>query len=169
MTLSINTNRALFTISSTLLDSFIASPASYTDIKIQIYQNDVVNSTIKTYTSTNLITSSTDVATIAGVEYINPSFLNASEFVQGVYDIIVTLTSPSQIQTDEGCFYVENGLKCQIDDILVNESKSIEERILEGLKYQSLISATDCVCKCKEKIQLYLNLIKSISNQCQTC
>lgn len=169
MTLTVNTSRTQITINEPLLDLFIATPINYTKVDIQIFQNSIITSTTKTYTPTSLITNVTDVATVAGVEYINPSFFGASEFVQGVYDVIVTLTSPSQIQTSEGCLYVENGLKCQVDEVLVDTTLTIQERILQGLKYQSLISSQECPCECKKKIELYLNLVDSLSNNCTSC
>jgi len=168
MTLTINSGRTQFSILSSLLNSFIGSPSSYTKIEIKIFQNTTETSTIKTYTSVSPITSSTDVATIAGLEYINPSFLGATEFVQGVYNVIVILTSVSGIQTDEGCIYVENGLKCDVDEYLLNSSVNILERVLAGLKYQSLISSEECPCKCDKKIKIYNSLI-DINNTCQGC
>jgi hypothetical protein len=152
-----------------LLDLFIATPASYTSVEVKIFQNSTTASTTKTYTPASLITGVTDVATNAGVETISPSFFGATEFVQGVYDIVVTLKSTSAIQNDEGCLYVENGLKCQVDTYLLDETITVNERVLEGLKYQSLASSADCPCKCKEKIELYLNLIDNLTNKCKTC
>lgn len=168
MTLSINSGRTQISILSTLLNSFIASPASYTDVKVQIYFNDTTISTTETYSSTRLITGSTPVSTSGGLEYINPAFLSGTEFLQGVYNIKVTLTSLSEIQTDEGCLYVENGLKCDIDEYLLNSSVDILERVLAGIKYQSLISVTECPCKCDKKIKIYNNLV-DINNTCQGC
>lgn len=169
MTLSINSpTNTQISILSTLLNSFISSPASYTDIKVQIYFNSTSASTTETYSSTRLITSSTPVSTSGGLEYINPSFLSASIFSQGVYHIVVTLTSSSEILTDEGCLYVENGLKCDVDEYILNSSVDILERVLAGIKYQSLISATECPCKCDKKIKIYNNLI-DINNTCQGC
>ena len=170
MTLTIdNTTRANIIIASTILDDFITAPASYTNIKIQIYQNSITDSVTETYTDSDPIDATTNVATVAGTEYINPAFFGATEFVQGVYHVIVTLTDDSSIQTDEGCIYVENGLKCLVDDYLINEKPTVQERILQGLKYQSLISATECPCKCDKKTELYLDLIDSLTNKCTTC
>ena len=76
MTLTVNTSRTQISILSTLLNSFIASPASYTNIKVQMYFNSTSASTTETYSSTRLITSSTPVSTSGGLEYINPSFLS---------------------------------------------------------------------------------------------
>lgn len=169
MILVTNTARTQITITSDLLNLFITSPSSYTSVEVKIFQNSTTTSTTKTYTPTSLITSSTDVSTVSGIEYINPSFFGTTEFVQGVYDVIVTLNSSTRIQTEEGCLYVENGLKCQVDTLLVDETKTIQERILEGLKYQSLVSSAECPCKCKDKVELYLNLVDSITNKCHTC
>jgi hypothetical protein len=169
MVLTIDTNRTQITIVDTLLDLFIATPASYTKVDVQIFHNSSTTSTTKTYTSLAPIGATGDVVTIADVEYINPSFFTAVEFVQGVYYVVVTLTSSSQIQTSEGCLYVENGLKCQVDTLLLDETKTIQERVLEGLKYQSLVSSAECPCKCKDKIELYLNLVNTITNKCKTC
>lgn len=168
MTLSINND--LITIESTLLDDFIATPAGYENIVISIYHNNTISSVSETYDSLTPITGSTNVATNAGVETISPDFLTASTFTQGVYKIKIALRSSTQIQTDEGCLYVENGLKCLIDDVLLDETKSMAERVLTGLKYNMLLDVANCDCKCDKYIELYNNLITLTSgSKCQSC
>lgn len=170
MSLTINTSRTLMTIESTLLDSFIASPASYTNVKVTIYKNSTTTSTTEIYTNADPITTTTNVASNGDVETILPTFFGVGNttFEQGVYHVVVSLLSPSESSTEEYCLYVENGLKCLVDDVLIDESKDVKNRILEGLKYQSLVSSTECPCKCGQKIELYLNLIDSIDN-CTAC
>ena len=168
MTLTINTGRTQISILDSLLNAFLIAPANYTGIDIQIYYNSTTSSVTETYSAAVPITTSTPVASITGLEYINPSFFGATIFEQGVYHILITLTSDSEIETSEGCLYVENGLKCDVDEYLLNPSVDILERVLAGIKYQSLISATECPCKCDKKIKIYNNLI-DINNTCQGC
>jgi hypothetical protein len=169
MTLSINSpTNTIITIVDTLLNDFIAAPASYTDIDIQIYFNSTTSSTTETYTDADPITTSTNIASNSGVETVNPAFFGGTSFEQGIYHFIITLTSESEIETSEGCLYVEDGLKCDVDEYILNSSVDILERVLAGIKYQSLISATECPCKCDKKIKIYNNLI-DINNTCQGC
>lgn len=168
MILTINTARTLITIESTLLDSFVAAPASYTNITITGYFNDTATGITETYTSAIPITAVTNVATNAGVETINPSFFSTTEFAQGVYRFYIVLISPTTIETDEGCIYVENGLKCNVDTYMLDETKTVNERVFAGLKYRALSSDVDCPCKCDNLIELYNNLNELLTN-CKTC
>lgn len=170
MTLSINTGRTQISILSTLLNSFISSPASYTDIKVQMYFNSTSASTTETYSSTRLITSSTPVSTSGGLEYINPSFLSTSIFAQGVYHIVVTLTSSSEILTDEGCLLVQDTIACDVNTYRLDTSHTLQERIDAGLSYYMLTKSQDCVCGCDNLIEIYNNLVTTLANNtCTTC
>jgi hypothetical protein len=171
MTLSINSPaNTQITISSTLLNSFIASPASYTDVKVQMYFNSTSASTTETYTSTRLITSSTPVSTSAGLEYINTSFLNTSVFAQGVYHIVVTLTSSSEILTDEGCLFVEDDIACDVNTYRLLSTVDLNKRLNAGLDYYMLTKSQDCSCGCDNLIEIYNNLVTTLANNtCSTC
>lgn len=169
MVLSINSpTNTIITIVSDELNAFIASPGSYIDIDIQIFLNSTTDSTTETYSSTSLITGATNVRTSGGTETIVPAFFDGTEFEQGVYHVLITLTSEEEILTDEGCLYIEDGLKCDVDEHLLDESVNILTRVLNGLKYNSLISAAECPCKCDKKIEIYNDLI-DLSNTCQGC
>lgn len=169
MTLSINSNRTQISILDTLLNTFIATPGNYIDIDVQIYFNSITDSTTKTYSSTSLITGITDVSTSAGLEYINPSFFGGTEFAQGVYHIIVTLTSESEIQTSEGCLFVENTIACDVNDYRLDTTHTIYERINVGLDYYMLTKSQSCTCGCNNLIEIYNNLIIKMANTCATC
>lgn len=170
MTLSINTSRTQISILSTLLNSFISNPASYTNVKVQIYFNSISTSTTETYSSTRLITSSTPVSTSGGLEYINPSFLTTTEFAQGVYHIAVTLTSPSEILTDEGCIFVEDNIACDVNTYRLDSTHTLQERIDAGLNYYMLTKSQDCPCGCDNLIEIYNNLVTTLANNtCATC
>jgi hypothetical protein len=169
MILSINTNRTLITIQSTLLDLFIATPSSYTSVEVKIFQNSTTASTTETYSSTRLITSSTPVSTVAGLEYINPSFLSTTIFAQGVYHIVVTLTSPSEILTDEGCIFVSTTLPCDVNTYRLDTTHTLPERIDAGLNYYMLTKSQDCPCGCDNLIEIYNNLVTTLTNNCTTC
>jgi len=168
MTLSINTARTVLTISSTLLDLFVATPASYVNITVAGYVSDPDTATTETYSFSSLITASTNVRTSAGTETIVPAFFSATTFSEGVYKFVVTLTSEANVQTDEGCVFIHEDLKCTVDTNLLDETVPILERVLNGLKYQSLINTDECPCKCDEKMELYNNLIL-INEGCKTC
>ncbi len=170
MVLTINSGRTQISILSTLLNSFIASPASYTDIKVQMYFNSTSASTTETYSSTRLITSSTPVSTVAGLEYINTSFLGSSEFAQGVYHIVITLTSPSEILTDEGCILVSTTLPCDVNTYRLLSDVDLNKRLNVGLDYYMLTKSQDCPCGCNSLIEIYNNLITTLANNtCATC
>ncbi len=170
MTLSINTELTLIQITSTLLNSFITSPVSYTNITVEIWHNSVVTSTSEVYTSTVPITGSTNVSTVLGIEYINPSFLSTSIFAQGVYHIVVTLTSPSEILTDEGCLFVEDTVACDVNTYRLDTTHILQERIDAGLSYYMLTKSQDCPCGCDNLIEIYNNLVTTLANNtCATC
>ena len=170
MTLTINPALDLITVSSSLLDGFIASPISYTSLTVTIYHNSTETSVSEVYTDTDPITAITNVQTNAGVETIVPECLNMDTFTQGVYHVVISLKSSTQIQTEEGCLYVENGLKCLVDDYMLDETKSMEDRVLTGLKYNILLDVANCDCKCDKYIDLYNNLvILTGSEKCKTC
>ena len=166
--ISINTTRTIITIESTLLDSFIATPASYTNVVITgsiSGGSDVV----ETYSSTNLITAVTNVATNAGIETINPAFFTATEFVQGVYQFDIKLTSATTIEQETFCLFVENGLACSVNDYR-NLEKTLQEKLLVTSDYLLLKESTECACKCEQLVEIYNNLITTLSNQkCSTC
>lgn len=170
MNLSINTTRTLITVESTLLDSFISNPSNYVDIKIDGYFSNTDAPVSHIYTNLEPIGSTTSVATNGGIETILPDFFTTTEFAQGVYQFVITLTSDTEISVDQGCLYVENGLKCDVDDYLLDESKTLLERVLIGLKYKSLLDVSTCSCKCDKYIEIYNDLIDTFdSNTCKTC
>lgn len=167
--ITINSSRTVISIESDLLDLFVTNPASYTSVTVKIYKDSTTSSTDEVYTNASPITTLTNVATDGTNETILPSFLSLTEFGQGVYYITVNLLSSTTSSTEEHCLYVDNGLKCKVDSLLMDETKFVQERVLQGLKYQSLASSIECPCKCGQKIELYLNLIDSIDNNCTTC
>ena len=73
MTISINSTRTLITIASTVLDNFVAAPATYTDIVItgKYLSNDEVS---HTFSNTVPITTTTVVASDGAIETILPTF-----------------------------------------------------------------------------------------------
>lgn len=171
MVLSINSpTNTIITISSTLLDDFIATPASYTDIDIQIYFNSTTDSTTETYSNSVPITGVTNVATNAGVETINPAFFGATEFAQGIYHVVIALTSDAEIQTDEGCLFVEDTIACDVNTYRLDTTHTLQQRIDAGLDYYMLTKSQDCTCGCDDLTEIYNNLvIKLDSNPCTTC
>ena len=116
MTLTCNSDRTLITVSSTLLDDFIDAPEDYTNIEVKIYFNSTTVSTTETYTEDDPITTTTNVASNGGVETINPAFFTTTSFAQGIYHVVITLTSTDSIQTDEGCLFVEDTIACDVND-----------------------------------------------------
>ncbi len=170
MTLTIDSSRTSITIDSTLLDNFIANPGNYTNVAVRMYVSDISSYTEEVYDSSNPITSSTNVQTNGGVETIVPGFLNASEFAQGQYKVEVILTDSSGITTDQGCLFVEDTIKCDIDNLRSDVSLSDEEKVLLGLDYFLLSMTASCDCECDKLIDLYNNLILRISNNdCSGC
>lgn len=167
MVLSLNTAKTLMTISSTLLDDFIASPSSYTKITIQGYYNDTTTGITKEYDGGNLITSSTDVATNAGIETINPSFFSTTSFGQGVYHFVITLFG-TDIETDEGCIFSNVDLGCTVNDYREEETNQLK-KLNAGIDYFMLINTTECQCECNKLIEIYNNLIATVVNKCSTC
>ena len=170
MTLSINEDRTVITVVDSLLNSFIATPASYTDIDIQIYFNSTTDSTTETYSNSVPITGVTNVATNGGVETINPAFFGAIEFAQGIYHIVITLTSESEIETSEGCLFVEDGVACDINTYRLDTSHTLTERLNVGLDYYMLTKSQSCTCGCDNLIEIYNNLVLILDNNpCTTC
>jgi hypothetical protein len=169
MTLTINPARTLITVTSSLLDNFIATPAAYTKITIKGYFNNTASPVTKEYTSLIPITSSTDVATNAGVETINPSFFLTTEFVQGIYQFDITLTGSTSIEQESGCLLVEEDLACQVSDYR-NLDKTVQEKLMVMSDYFLLRNSQECPCKCEYLMTLYLNLLTTLeNNNCQTC
>ena len=170
MTLSVNSTRTLIEITDTLLNAFLLAPASYTNIEIKIYQNNATAATIETYSNAVPITAVTNIATIAGIEYANPSFFSATEFEQGVYHFIITLTSPTEIQTDEGCIFIEEDLACTINTYREEETIPFNTRLNAGINYFMLKNSQSCPCECEKLIDLYNSLITlTDSTTCKTC
>lgn len=140
MTLSANSpTNTVITISSTLLDNFIASPSSYSKIEITGKIN-CTGAVTKTYSSTSLITASTDVRTSGGVETIVPNFFSSTTFSNGVYGFEVALTNLSgSINKDNGCLFVDDGkIFCAID-------KDCTDKLMY---YYTLEKAHNCSCNC---------------------
>lgn len=167
MTVTINSLHTVLTLSSTLLNNFIGNEEDYTKITITGYFNDTETGVTETYDEDDPITSSTNVRTEAGVETLVPAFFTTTEFGEGVYHFLVTLYGET-IETDSGCIYVEDGLKCDVDDYMLDESIPILERVLAGLKYNSIVSSAECPCKCDQKIEIY-NSLTHIQDTCKTC
>lgn len=170
MTLSINNDRSQISIVDELLNDFIADPASYVDIDVQIFFNSTTDSTTETYSSTNLITDSTPVSTSGGLEYINPSFFGSTIFEQGVYHILIVLTSESQIETSEGCLFVEDTIACDINEYRLTSTIDLNKRLNVGIDYYMLTKSQSCTCGCDNLVEIYNNLITTIANNtCSTC
>lgn len=170
MTLSINNDRTQLFIESTILDDFIATPSDYTDVDIQIYFNSTTSSTTETYTDADPITTSTNVASNAGVETINPAFFGATEFAQGIYHFIITLSSESEIQTSEGCLFVEDTIACDVNTYRLLSTVDLNKRLNAGIDYYMLTQSQSCTCGCDNLIEIYNNLITTIANNpCTTC
>ena len=168
MILSINNLHTILTVSSTLLDDFIATPGDYTKITITGYFNDVDTGVTEEYDEDNLITSSTNVATSAGVETINPAFFTTTSFAQGVYHFLITLYG-TDIESDEGCIFVDDTLGCTIDDYRLEETNQFK-KLNAGIDYFILKNTANCQCNCNELIEIYNNLITQTSNSnCTTC
>lgn len=158
MILSINhPTNTIITISSTLLDNFIASPSSYTKIEITGKIN-CTGAVTKTYSSTSLITGSTDVRTSAGVETIVPNFFSTTAFANGVYGFEVALTSLSGNTTkDAGCLFVDEGsIFCAIDK---NDSTKLEY-------YYALEKGQNCSCNCTNLCDILTAIQDSTTNDC---
>lgn len=161
MTLSINVpTNTIITISSTLLDNFIASPSSYTEIEITGKIN-CAGAVTKTYTASSLITGSTDVRTSGGVETIVPNFFSATTFSNGVYGFEVALTNLSgSVTKDNGCLFVDNGdIFCAID-------KDCQDKLMY---YYTLEKSQNCSCNCANLCELLTAIQDSISNHDCNC
>lgn len=172
MTLTLNTTTcAAITIESTLLDDFIANPASYTNIVITAKYNDNAEIT-RIYTSINPIDATTDISTSGGVETVNPSLFDMTTFGQGVYSFDILLTAPSAVESEEGCIFVDcittgectGTLKKQIYEL----DQSDREFTFKAIQYQMLEQIGDCQCKCDKAYVIYENLVNSLKD-CKTC
>ena len=171
MNLSINSpTNTIITITSTLLNSFIAAPASFTDVTIQIFFNSTTTSTTETYTSADPITGSTNVATNAGVETILPAFFGGTEFAEGIYSILITLSSDEEILTDAGCLFVQDTIACDVNTYRLITTVDLNKRLSAGIDYYMLTQSQECVCGCDNLIEIYNNLVTTIANNtCSTC
>lgn len=170
MTLTINAGHTLITVVSTVLDTFIAAPASFTECVITGYYNSNTTSTIETYSSTVPITNLTNVATASGTEYFKAEFFGSSSFADGIYYFVVTLKGEAEIQTDEGCIFVDKNVACQVDDYRVNEKIDFNKRLMAVSDYYLLKNSQSCACKCSNLIDIYNSLAKQLENKkCQTC
>lgn len=158
MTLSINTpTNTIITISSTLLDSFIASPSSYTKIEITGKIN-CAGAVTKTYTASSLITGSTDVRTSGGVETIVPNFFSATTFSNGIYGFEVALTNLSgSVTKDNGCLFVDEGsIFCAID----------KDNLEKMMYYYTLQNAQNCSCNCTNLCDILTAIQDTTNNDC---
>lgn len=170
MTLSCNNNRTIITIQSDLLDDFIADESAYTDIKVQIFFNSTTASTTETYTEDDPITTTTNVASNGGVETINPAFFTTTSFAQGIYHVVITLTSTDSIQTDEGCLFVEDTIACDVNDYRLLSTVDLIKRLNVGIDYYMLTKSQLCTCGCDNLVEIYNNLITTVANNtCTTC
>lgn len=170
MTITYNSDRTLLTVSSTLLDDFIADETAYTNIKVQIFFNSTTSSTTETYTENTPITTTTNVASNGGVETINPAFFGVTEFAQGIYHVIITLTSGTQIETDEGCIFVEDTIACDVNEYRLLSTVDLNKRLNVGIDYYMLTKSQSCTCGCDNLVEIYNNLITTVANNtCTTC
>lgn len=170
MTISINSSFNLMTVTSDVLDSFIAAPANYIELSVKGYHNSTTSFKEEKYTVLNPITNLTNVATAAGIEYIKPEFFENSFFTDGVYHFVVTLKSENQILTEEGCIFVDKDFKCKLDEYRVNEKIPFEKRIFAVSDYFLLKNSSECQCKCGILIDIYNNLIDDFElKKCLTC
>ncbi len=170
MTLSINSGRTQISILDTLLNLFIATPGDYTDIDVQIFFNSTTSSTTKTYSVSVPITTSTPVSSVAGLEYINPSFFDTTIFEQGIYHFIITLTSESEIETSEGCLFVEDTIACDVNTYRLLTTVDLTKRLNAGIDYYMLTKSQSCTCGCDNLVEIYNNLITTVANNtCTTC
>ena len=174
MTITINESCTLITVSSTILDDFIAAPASYTDIKIKgtLLTNDGIT---KTYTDASPITAITDVATSGGVETILPTFFGDTNtvFSNGVFKFEITLTGGSSVATDDGCIFVDCAADSACTGAMLESIYNLDiddpDRALMLLDYNLLIRINDCQCKCDKAIAIYEHLNTKLGNTCISC
>lgn len=144
MTLS-NTTFTEIIISSTLLDSFIATPSNYTQIQVIGDITCSGTTTTKTYTPTSLITASTDVRTVSGVESIVPNFFGLTTFGNGIYSFTVELTSiTGNTLKDRGCLFIDLDVKCNIP------VDCLDKQML----HYTLTQAQSCDCDCKKLCEI---------------
>lgn len=163
MTLSINSNFDQITISSTLLDNFIADPSLYTSIAITGKLNCAETGTTYTYTSASPITDSTEVSTDSGTEYINPDFFSATTFADGVYGFSIVLTPlVGATSKESSCIFVDQFIACNIEPACKDKM----------LWHYILTNTQDCNCNCAKLCEFYNLIIEEetpIQSGCTSC
>jgi hypothetical protein len=170
MTISINSSFNLMTISSTALDTFVASPSNYIELSVKGYHNSTTSFKEEKYSVSNPITNLTNIATGSGIEYIKPEFFDNGVFTDGVYHFIFTFKSENEIVTEEACIFVDKDFKCKIDDYRINEVIPFEKRMFAVSDYFLLKNTSECQCKCGNLIEIYNNLIEDFDfKKCFTC
>lgn len=146
------------TIDSTLLNSFIAAPGTYTKVEV-IGTFNCTTVVTKTYSSTALIGATGDVITVAGVEKINPSMFSTTSFSNGVFGFTVKLYPLSGVaSTDSGCIFVDNTVACTI----------CTEDLQSMMYHYILTESQDCGCDCQKLCDMY-SLIKLNNSETEDC
>lgn len=160
MTLSINDSFNSITIVSTKLDAFIASPSSYSNIAIEGDLNCSGTTTTKTYSSTSLITGSTDVRTSGGTETIVPNFFGATVFENGVYSFTIKLkTLAGSTSSEKACLFVDNG-----DILCAIPTDCLDKQML----YYTLKNSFNCSCDCTQLCEMLETITETTVNcNCQ--
>lgn len=154
MVLTINTDCDQITITSTLLNNFIAAPSSYTKVEV-IGKYQCGTAIVKEYTSSSPIGATGDVITSGGTEYINPSFFSADDFSDGIYSITVKLYPLSGSPTsDAGCLFVDCNTLC---NICIDDLWSL-------LYHYTITNTQDCGCDCQKLCDMF-SLIKLASGE----
>lgn len=170
MTLTINEDRTVITVVSTLLTDFVGNEGDYTNIVIKIYFNSTTSSTSETYDEDNLITSVTNIFDDSGTNGINPAFFGTTEFAQGIYHVVIILTSEAEIQTSEGCLFVEDTIACDVNTYRLLTTVDLNKRLDAGIDYYMLTKSQSCTCGCDNLVEIYNNLITTVANNtCTTC
>ena len=168
MTLTLNTSTCdEITVASTILDDFIAAPASYISLLITATYNNG-EAVTRTYTDVSPITGTTDISTNAGVETINPSLFGMTTFSNGVYSFDFLLKSSGQTESEEGCIFVDciptgeciGSIKKQIYELDVTD----KEFAILAASYDLLSKIGECQCKCDKAYTIYENLIDSLDD-----
>lgn len=146
MTLSINDTYTVINISSSFLDLFIGTPASYTKLEVIGELNCSGTTTTKTYTAASPITGSTDVRTSGGVETIVPNFFGLTTFADGIYKFTLQLTTLSGTSsTDVSCVFSDVTTKCNIPQ------DCLEKQML----HYTLGQSQGCGCDCAKLCEIY--------------
>jgi len=160
MTLTINDTFNSITIVSTKLDAFIATPSAYTNVQVIGELNCSGTTTTKTYSSTSLITSSTDVRTVAGVESIVPNFFGTTVFENGVYSFTVKLTTlAGSSSTEKACLFVDDG-----DILCAIPTDCLDKQML----YYTLKNTFNCGCDCTKLCEMLETISETTTNcNCQ--